>query len=105
MPPAIHLLSESSALPGASHSYRQQTDRRPIDPGHLCVGCIVWLPPRNSHHSSVKCDRKGCCDGDELEDPGYDHPVVVLSIRQKTGSVQLGDLVCSVACVSPLSGN
>lgn len=78
---------------------RDWQDSRPrIDPKDLCIGCIVWLPPGSGYQIRVACDRENCCD-EKLDDAGYDHPVVVVKIRQREGSYTPGDVVCSVACV------
>jgi hypothetical protein len=45
------------------------------------------------------CNRHDCCGRVALEAEGYDHPVVVLKIRQSINSNILGDLVCTIACV------
>ncbi|PMD55474.1 uncharacterized protein K444DRAFT_491821, partial [Hyaloscypha bicolor E] len=68
--------------------------------GDVCVGCIVWLPPRKSHDDPVLCNRPDCCGRVALEPEGYDHPVVVLKIWQSINSNILGDLVCTIACAT-----
>lgn len=65
----------------------------------LCVGCIIWLPPKDSLNSVVTCVCAKCAVPEELEAAGYNHPVVVLRIRQKPQSTTVGDLVCDIACV------
>ncbi|CZR60742.1 uncharacterized protein PAC_10638 [Phialocephala subalpina] len=76
-----------------------QNSRPRVDPKDLCIGCIVWLPPKLEHHSSITCNKENCC-GRELDDGGYDHPVVVVKIRQREGSYTRGDVICTVACVT-----
>ena len=73
-------------------------DRSNVLAGDLCVGCIVWLPPKVALDSNINCAR--CPAQEEMEEGGYNHPVVVLKIGQKENSTKLGDLVCDVACVS-----
>lgn len=67
--------------------------------GDICVGCIVWLPSRKSKHAGIKCNKDACCGHAELGDGGYDHPVLVLNIKQRDESNIAGDLICSVAIV------
>ncbi len=77
-----------------------RTFERPlVKAGDLCVGCIVWLPARNTEKKNIKCCRRDCCGNNELDDPFYDHPVVVIKIRQRKNSTVRGDLICFVACV------
>ncbi|KAF8855501.1 hypothetical protein BDZ45DRAFT_502496 [Acephala macrosclerotiorum] len=76
-----------------------QNSRPRVDPKDLCIGCTVWLPPKLEHNSSITCNKENCC-GRELEDGGYDHPVVVMKIRQREGSYTRGDVICTIACVT-----
>jgi hypothetical protein len=78
-------------------------ERSDIQAGDLCVGCIVWLPPKDALNSGIKCVCAGCSASEELDERGYNHPVVVLKIRQNANSTRLGDLVLHVACVSSFS--
>ncbi|KAH6662055.1 hypothetical protein B0J14DRAFT_707881 [Halenospora varia] len=96
VPRAIHEHAgpRSAPPPGA------RRERLILSARDLCVGCIVWLPERNIQQISIKCDKSICCGQSELGDGGYDHPVVVLSIKQRHGSTTIGDLKCSVACVT-----
>jgi hypothetical protein len=84
---------------GVSASPTRRTELPPVKMGDLCVGCIVWLPPRDSQSPAIKCSKAGCCGHGNLEDGGYNHSVVVLKIRQRKDSNVPGDLVCTVACV------
>jgi len=95
MPPRSHRASSAPVVPSSN----RQSDRPHIEAGELCVGCIVWLPPKDLANGSIRCNRASCC-GRELDDDGYEHPVVVLSIKQREGSHMLGDLICTVACVT-----
>jgi hypothetical protein len=76
-------------------------NRRPrphVKVQHLGVGCIVWLPARRDENKSIKCIREFCCSNGELQEGGYDHPVVVL----KVSSNNLGDAVYSIVTVRHL---
>jgi len=53
------------------------------------------LPLKSPLDISVNCLK--CPALEEMEDGAYNHPVVVLKIRQKENSTTLGDLVCDVA--------
>lgn len=94
--PRAYRASSTPIIP--SNNGNGHNDRPLVVAGDLCVGCIVWLPPRVLSANTLTCGTKNCC-GKELEDGGYDHPVVVLSMKQKEGSYILGDLICTVACV------
>jgi hypothetical protein len=74
-------------------------DHPHLNVADLYIGCIVWLPPRDPLQAGIKCDKANCCDNKELEDKGYNHPIIVLSIKQRDGSNVVGDLICCVACV------
>lgn len=95
MPRSTHRTSSGSSVPPLSSG---NNGRALIEAKDLCVGCIVWLPSRVESNENIKCNKQNCCNAD-LETGGYEHPVVVLSIRQKEGSHTRGDLVCTVACV------
>ncbi|KAK0106866.1 hypothetical protein ONS95_003588 [Cadophora gregata] len=82
---------------------RVHTERPALKLGEVCVGCIVWLPSKDVTQQTIRCINNGCCDQEELNDGGHNHPVVVLKITQKKGSDVLGDLVCTVACVTTFS--
>ncbi|KAE9377631.1 hypothetical protein N431DRAFT_500434 [Stipitochalara longipes BDJ] len=86
----------------ASPTAQPRNDQRSpaLKPGDVCAGCIVWLPPKFNHEDPVLCNRHGCCGGAALDDGGYNHPVVVIEIKQKQNSRQLGDLICTVACAT-----
>lgn len=77
-------------------------ERISLNASDVCVGCIVWLPARDFQQIGIKCDRELCCEQSELEEAGYNHPVIVLSIKQRHRSNNVGDLLCSVACVCKL---
>jgi hypothetical protein len=64
----------------------------------LVVGCIVWLPSRGDDDKSIKCIAEFCCYGQELQDGGYNHPVVVLKVSPNN----FGDAVCSIVQVMHL---
>jgi hypothetical protein len=100
MPSVHHGLRNAKALVAAQSPGDERLSRPHLRSGDVCVGCIVWLPPRGDHEQPIMCNREGCCGREILEDAGYDHPVVVLSIWQKEHSTRIGDIVCSVACVS-----
>ncbi|KAH9213955.1 hypothetical protein DL95DRAFT_462615 [Leptodontidium sp. 2 PMI_412] len=91
----------------ASHGHLQpppiHTDKPHLNPGDVCVGCIVWLPPKDFTRPSFRCVNKNCCRNEELDDGGHNHPVVVLKIRQKKGSTVIGELICTVASVTTFS--
>lgn len=97
MPRAHHVLNQAPSLATRPNN---KEDRPHLKSGDVCVGCIVWLLPRNDHDQSIVCNRTGCCGQEVLEDAGYNHPVVVLGIQQRENSRIYGDIVCSVACVS-----
>jgi hypothetical protein len=88
-----------TAQRGVGSSPPRQMEQLPVKMGDICVGCIVWLPPRKSENPAIECSKSGCCGNEELNDAGYNHPVVVLKIRQRKNSNVRGDLVCTVACV------
>lgn len=72
-------ISKNSPL----HESQDKKYSRPrLKAKEICVGCIVWLPPRVDTDKAIKCIREGnCCDGIELDSAGYNHPVVVLRVR------------------------
>jgi len=72
--------------------------RRELNPGDVGVGCILWLPLKEETNDSVFCT-KGTCPREELNEGGYNHPVAVLSFRQRENSSKRGDLLCTVALV------
>ncbi len=102
MPSAHHVLQGAAALLAAHPPTDEKAYRPRLISGDVCVGCIVWLPPRKDHEPPILCKREGCCGGEVLQDEGYNHPVVVLKIRQSENSRVHGDLMCLVACVSVL---
>ncbi|PMD43867.1 hypothetical protein L207DRAFT_562965 [Hyaloscypha variabilis F] len=90
-------------MPSTAFSADQARDdqRSPaLIPGDVCVGCIVWLPPKLPHEEDVSCNRHGCCCGTFLKARGYNHPVIVLKIQQRANSRIPGDLICTVACAT-----
>ncbi|KAE8448939.1 hypothetical protein EG329_008735 [Mollisiaceae sp. DMI_Dod_QoI] len=90
-----HRASSAPAVPQNSGN----NGRSPLEPKDLCVGCIVWLPSRVESDGGIKCNKQNCCDGG-LDNDAYDHPVVIVNIRQREGSYIKGDLICTVACVT-----
>ncbi|KAH6700618.1 hypothetical protein BKA61DRAFT_529714 [Leptodontidium sp. MPI-SDFR-AT-0119] len=87
--------SSSGPPPNDSQAYRP-----PLRSEDICVGCIVWLPIKENHGPSIKCRKDGCCGNEELKDEGYNHPVVVLKIKQKKRSKVCGDLVLTIAIMT-----
>ncbi|KAG9246657.1 hypothetical protein BJ878DRAFT_270384 [Calycina marina] len=87
--------SSGGPLPKDSQAYRP-----PLRPGDICVGCIVWLPIKENQGPSIKCRKDGCCGNGELKDGGYNHPVVVLKIKQNQRSSVCGDLVLTIAIMT-----
>ncbi|PVH70752.1 hypothetical protein DL98DRAFT_521432 [Cadophora sp. DSE1049] len=77
-------------------SSSNQNPRSHIKIQHLGVGCIVWLPSRGDDDKSIKCIRELCCSNRELQDGGYNHPVVVLKVSPN----HFGDVVCSIVKVT-----
>ncbi|PMD28802.1 hypothetical protein L207DRAFT_642860 [Hyaloscypha variabilis F] len=60
---------------------------------HLGEGCIVWLPAKDENETgTITCIRDSCCSNRELTKEGYNHPVLVLKIKQ--------DGICSFAQVT-----
>ncbi|KFY08158.1 hypothetical protein V492_06493 [Pseudogymnoascus sp. VKM F-4246] len=76
----------------------------------LEAGCIVWLPSKDLHSNnsrassdsggnderSIRCIHESCCGNADLEEEGYNHPVVVL----KTSQYHLEDMICFVAIIT-----
>ena len=63
------------------------------------VGCIVWLPSRGDDDGkNIKCIREFCCSHRELQEGGYNHPVVVVTLSTNN----FGDAVCSIVKVRHL---
>jgi hypothetical protein len=75
-----------------------QNNRASLRAGDICVGCIVWLPEQLLNDQSLQCIQSNC--GEVLDVRGYNHPVVVLSIRQNEISKVSGDLITSIALVN-----
>jgi hypothetical protein len=71
-----------------------QNPRPHIKIQHLGVGCIVWLPSRGDDDRSIKCIRE-LCSNQELQDGGYNHPVIVLKVSPNN----FGDAVYSIVQV------
>jgi hypothetical protein len=88
-------LSPKVSPPKTSTS-RPTTNRSVVRPGDVCVGCILWLPERPDNSADIYCSKTGQVLGPN----GYDHPVVVTGVKQKSGSRQEGDLVITIAMVS-----
>jgi hypothetical protein len=72
-----------------------QNPRSHIKIQHSGVGCIVWLPSKRDDGKSIKCIRELCCSNQELQDGGYNHPVIVLKVSPNNS----GDAVCSIVPV------
>ncbi|PQE05441.1 hypothetical protein CJF30_00011389 [Rutstroemia sp. NJR-2017a BBW] len=71
--------ASSDTLP----SYNQHSLRPKVRIELLGEGCIVWLPDKNENETGkVICIRDSCCFGTELDNEGYNHPVLVLKIKQ-----------------------
>ncbi|KAH7356418.1 hypothetical protein BKA65DRAFT_422649 [Rhexocercosporidium sp. MPI-PUGE-AT-0058] len=104
MPPVFQPFDEATASRGQLQPPPVHADNPPLIPGDVCVGCIVWLPPKDVNRPSIRCVNESCCGKRELDDGGHNHPVVVLKIRQKKGSIVIGDLICTVASVTTFSG-
>ncbi|KAH8684253.1 hypothetical protein BGZ60DRAFT_547726 [Tricladium varicosporioides] len=96
---ATHAVHENAG-PRSAPFPEARWKRPKLSERELCVGCIVWLPERGTQQVGIKCNNSFCCGESELGDKGYNHPAVVLSIKQKHGSTIVGDLTCSVACVT-----
>ncbi|EPE35912.1 hypothetical protein GLAREA_05250 [Glarea lozoyensis ATCC 20868] len=75
------------------NSEAQQDDRPVVKITDLCVGCIVWLPAKSELNGGIKCTCTGCIQAVDLEDPGYNHPVLVVRIQL---SDNLAETVCDV---------
>ncbi|KAF4627837.1 hypothetical protein G7Y89_g10312 [Cudoniella acicularis] len=92
-----HSLYHEAPARRASETRHQRSgsnnERTRVEPGDLCVGCIVWLPPKDDGNDNIKCNCSTCTYPSELNDEGYNHPVIVLKISQKKGSFVAGDLV------------
>lgn len=70
-------------------------------PEEICPGSIVWLPSKDrAGPEDLYCVREGHCGPDLLETERYRHPAVVLSIRQRTGSTEEGDLMVRISDMS-----
>ncbi|KAH6663405.1 hypothetical protein B0J14DRAFT_609396 [Halenospora varia] len=78
-------------------------ERPRILPADLCVGCIVWLPKKELDRDDIYCNCRWCEYPFELNEDGYNHPVVVLRITQRKGSSIPGDVLCDVACITTFS--
>jgi len=100
MPPVFQPSREARGSRSPLQPPPAQTERPTLRPGDVCVGCVVWLPSKDTSQRSIRCINDDCCGKGELDDGGYNHPVVVLKIRQENGSVVVGDLICTVACVN-----
>ena len=70
-------------------------NRVALRPEDVCVGCIAWLPSYLTVNQVLKCKNTG----EALEETGYDHPVVVLSVEQGVTPNMRGDLTVSIAMV------
>ncbi|KAH8685459.1 hypothetical protein BGZ60DRAFT_395218 [Tricladium varicosporioides] len=78
-------------------------ERPRVQPVDLCTGCIVWLPKKEPDRDEIYCNCGWCEYPFELNEDGYNHPVVVLRIKQRKGSSIPGDVLCDVACITTFS--
>ncbi|PQE06263.1 hypothetical protein CJF30_00005215 [Rutstroemia sp. NJR-2017a BBW] len=79
-----------AALSDGLPTRNQHNPRPKVRIQSIGEGCILWLPARNENESGkIICIRDSCCSGSELDNEGYNHPVLVLKIRQ--------DGICSFA--------
>jgi hypothetical protein len=70
-------------------------------PEEICPGSIVWLLSKDQAGPvDLYCVREGHCGPDLLKTERYRHPAVVLSIRQRPGSTEEGDLMVRISDVS-----
>src|SRR5438045_24214 len=79
------------------------TNRASLRPEDVCVGGIVWLPSKSVESDDLYYQSRDGLTMGKLDDRGYDHPVIVLSVHQRTGSRVTGDITVSIALVRPLS--
>jgi hypothetical protein len=79
------------------NSEAQQQDRPVVKITDLCVGGIVWLPVKSELNGGIKCSCTDCGPAIDLEDLGYNHPVLVVRIKLNDN---LSETVCDVVCVS-----
>jgi hypothetical protein len=89
------------------YTYRQRTAsplRKCLDPtrghlseDHLAIGMVVFLPPKNPNRENCTCILPNC-QRRQLLDKGYNHPALVLGIRdnRKSGG-ELTALCCIVS--------
>ncbi|TVY15317.1 hypothetical protein LARI1_G009302 [Lachnellula arida] len=85
---------------GTHYTNNLESSRSQVQPGDLCAGCIVWLPPKKAFDSEIRCSCRACEGAEELREGGYNHPVVVLRLRQRQNSSVPGDLICDIACMT-----
>ncbi|KAG9229063.1 hypothetical protein BJ875DRAFT_547272 [Amylocarpus encephaloides] len=83
---------------------RRHSERLKVEAGHVCIGCIIWLPAKGELNGEITCCCGGCSIPEKLEEAGYDHPVMIVNIHQRKGSSTIGDLVCDVVCITTFSG-
>jgi hypothetical protein len=79
-----------TAVTSTSHNRNPRPSLRVQD---LAVGCVVWLPCKEDDDKTVKCIRELCCFNRELNEGGFNHPVVVLEVREDC----FGHTLCSIA--------
>lgn len=81
-----------------------------VNPAHVCVGSILWLLPDSmaqEEEREILCNRRdphsvgngNNCNSTKIRPEGWDHPVLVLDIKQRSDSTTLGDIVCTVVPV------
>jgi hypothetical protein len=92
------------------YTFRQRTaspPRKCLDPtrghlseDHLAIGMVVFLPPKNPNRDNCTCILPNC-QRRQLLDKGYNHPALVLGIRdnRKSGG-ELTALCCIVSHTS-----
>jgi hypothetical protein len=84
-------VASSNGLPTRS----QHHPRLKVKIRELGEGCILWLPEKKENDSGrIICIKDSCFSGSELDDEGYNHPVLVLKVKQ--------DGICSFARASSI---
>jgi hypothetical protein len=89
---------DSAPSPPKTHRKKPKDyygERKRLDPEHICVGGIVWLPRRLPDEERLKCTVTGA----SLKDEGYNHPAVVIAIENEATSTDPSDPVVSIAAV------
>ncbi|KAG9229062.1 hypothetical protein BJ875DRAFT_475893 [Amylocarpus encephaloides] len=73
--------------------------RSRLPANELCVGCIVWLPAKKTHHSDIHCVSESCPTQEALDEGGYDHPDLVVRIWDDSPDTS-GSLICDILCLT-----